>query len=52
MADREAPLLAPLLATAPALLVLAWWSLDAGGYFPSDWLPGTVIVLARWMAPS
>ena len=39
-------MLLPLLTTAPAFAVLAWWSLDSGGYFRVDWLPGILVLLA------
>lgn len=42
--DRRSTL--PLLAVLPALAVLGWWALDDGGYAPTAWLPGTLVVVA------
>jgi Flp pilus assembly protein TadD len=34
-----------LLAGAPALLILVWWTVRQGGYFERSWMPGAVLVL-------
>jgi len=34
-----------LLAGAPALLILVWWTLRQGGYFERSWMPGAVLIL-------
>ena len=41
--DRRSML--PFVAVLPALAVLGWWALDDGGYAPTDWLPGTLVLL-------
>lgn len=34
-----------LLAGAPALLILVWWTVRQGGYFERSWMPGAVLIL-------
>lgn len=34
-----------LLAGAPALLILVWWTVREGGYFERSWMPGAVLIL-------
>jgi hypothetical protein len=29
----------------PALAIFVWWTLQAGGYFERDWIPGTLLLL-------
>jgi hypothetical protein len=36
----------PLLAATPALAVFAWWMADEGGYAPTSWMPGLVVLTA------
>jgi len=44
MPARDRTTILPLLTTGPVLAVIAWWALDSGGYFPTDWLPGVLVV--------
>jgi len=34
----------PLVAAMPVLAVFIWWMIDEGGYAPSAWMPGLVVV--------
>jgi hypothetical protein len=33
------------IAGVPALAIFVWWTLQAGGYFERDWIPGTLLLL-------
>lgn len=39
------PELVAIAGAVPVLLLCGWWAIDDGGYFPSQWMPGTVAVL-------
>lgn len=34
-----------LVGALPLLAILTWWTLDDGGYAPTQWLPGTVLII-------